>query len=134
MSRRRGKGGGESGGFTYTEQMAENRPADMQGDAAEVDSQQHDPLEIIKQRAENILVAVAEAEHGQRDVAEPVEDDDDSEVDLKGVDVVVVEVAIEPAHGGIVDQRQDPGRADGVVGADVGHDGDFGGQGACWSG
>lgn len=40
----------------------------------------------------------------------------------------MVHEAVEPADGEVVEQRQDPSRRDGVVGAHVGHDGDLTGQ------
>lgn len=59
------------------------------------------------------------------DVTETVEDDDDGEPDFPRVDVVFVQVAIEPSDGEVIGGGQDPGGADGVVSADVGEDGDL---------
>ena len=55
-----------------------------------------------------------------------MEDDDDGEIDLEAVDVVVVEVPVEPADEEVVGDGEDPRTADGVVGPDVRHDGDLG--------
>ena len=41
----------------------------------------------------------------------------------------MVEVAVQPAGQEVVGECEDPGGAEGVVGADVGHDGQFGGEG-----
>jgi hypothetical protein len=110
------------------EHVGEQRLGDVEGEATEEDGQHEDPLDVLEQGAEEGLLAHAVAHHRQRDVAQPVEDDDDGEPDLPAVDVVLVEVAVEPADGEVVGRGHDPGRADGVVGADVGDDGDLGGE------
>ena len=110
------------------EHMAQQRLAHVQRQSAQKTSQHERPLQVLEQAAEPAARADTVAHRGEGDVAEAVEDDDDGEPDFPAVDVVLVEVAVEEADGEVVGDRQDPGGADGVVGADVGYDGDFGGE------
>lgn len=108
--------------------MRQQRLGDVEGQPAEEDGEHDDPLDVLEEGAKEGFLSDPVPHDGQRDVSEAVEDDDDAEPDLPGVDVVFVEVAVEPADGEVVGRGHDPGRADGVVGADVGDDGDFGGE------
>ena len=110
------------------EHVGQDGLADVQAHAAQEDGQQRHPLEVLEQAPDERRAGGAVAQHGQGDVAERGEDEDDAEEDLEAVDVVVVQVAVEPADDKIVGQREDPGRRDGVVRADVGHDGQLAGQ------
>ncbi len=65
----------------------------------------------------SLIISVAHG--GKSDVAQTVEHDDDREPNLPGVNVVFVEVPIEPADGEVVDRRQNPGSANSVIGADI---------------
>lgn len=73
-------------------------------------------------------LAYAVSHHGQSNVPKPVEDNDDGEPDLPRVDVVLVEVAVVPTDGEVVGRSHDPCCSNGVVGADVGYDGNLGGE------
>lgn len=73
--------------------------------------------------------AIYVPDDGQADVSENGEDEDNGKVHLEAVDVVVVQRAVEEADQEVVHDGEGPGGADGVVGADVCHDGDFGRQG-----
>jgi hypothetical protein len=66
------------------------------------------------------------AQYRERDVAQRREDDDKREEELERVQVVLVQMSIEPADQEIVRQGQDPSRADRIVGSDVGQDSDLG--------
>jgi hypothetical protein len=51
--------------------------------------------------------SVTYAKHGETDGAECLEDDDDGEVDLETVDVVMVQIAVEPADEEIVENGKE---------------------------
>ena len=108
--------------------MGEQRLGDVKGEAAEEDGEHEDPLDVFEQGAEEGFLADSVAHDCQGDVAEAIEDNDDREPDLPGVDVVLVEVSVEPADGEVIHRGHDPGSADGVVGTNVGDDGDLGGE------
>ena len=120
--------GGGAPAHVDADHMADDGLADVEADAAEEDAEQRDPLEVLEDGGGQALLADAVAEDGEGEVAEGGEDEDEGEVDLEGVEVVVVQEAVEPADGEVVDDGEDPGAGDGVVGADVGHDGDLAGQ------
>lgn len=63
---------------------------------------------------------------GESDVTKTVEDDDERDPDFPAVNVVAVEVPIEPADSKVVDGGENPCGADGVVSTDVGDDGNLG--------
>ena len=65
------------------------------------------------------------AHDGQGDVAQTIKDDDDGEPDFPRIDVILVEVAIEPANRKVVGGRHDPRSADSVVGTDIGNNGNL---------
>jgi hypothetical protein len=65
------------------------------------------------------------AENSERDVAHRAEDDDEREVDFEGIEVVVIEVAIEPADEEVVNQGEDPSCTNGIVCSNISKDGDF---------
>ena len=120
----------------------------MQGESAEEDGEHEDlydglvwwivcgrrdgrlthPFEVLQQSSKETLLPNPVPHYRQRDVAEPIEDYDNTKPNFPAVDVIFVQVAVEPADGEVVRQRHDPGCADGVVRPDVGDDGDFAGE------
>lgn len=115
-------------GHVYLEHMRKDSLADVQRETTEEDSEEESPLEVLVEGVEQSPLADTVAHDGERDVTKTVEHDDDGEPDLPGVDVVLVQVAVEPAHEEVVDRSEDPGRADGVVRPDVRDDRDLGGE------
>ena len=111
------------------EHVGDDGLADVQRDAAEEDGEEGDPADVFPEGGEEAIFAGAVAQDGEGDVAADVEDGDDGEVDLEAVEVVVIEGTVEPAHEEIVHEGEEPGRAQRVVGADVGEDGELGGEG-----
>ena len=107
------------------EHVREKSLTDMEGETAEENNQEEDPLVVFVHGPKEATVGVTVAQDRERQVADSREDDDDGEEDLERVDVIVVQEAVEPADSEVVEQRQDPGRADGVVSTDVSHDGEF---------
>ena len=65
---------------------------------------------------------------GKSDVSKPVEYNDKREPDLPAVDIISVQVSIEPSDGKVVDSCQNPGCADCIVCADIRDDGNLGGE------
>jgi len=105
--------------------MRQQRLAHMQAQPSKEDREQWQPLDVLAQRAEEGFLAETVALDRQGDVSEAVEDKHDGKPDFPGIEVVLVEVAIEEPDGEVVDEGQEPGNADGVVGADVGDCGDL---------
>ncbi len=91
----------------------------MQAQPAQEDGEHEQPLEVLKQAGQQALLADAVPHDGQRHVAEPREDDDETEPHLERVEVVLVQDGREVAPEEVVGQREDAGRCDGVVRADV---------------
>ena len=111
------------------EHVAGDGLANVDRDATEEDGQQRQPRQVLEEGADQAAALGAVAQDGERDGAKGLEDNDNREVDLEAVGIVVVQVAVEPADQEVVGHGEDPGAADGVVGADVGHDGDLGHEG-----
>ena len=65
---------------------------DVDGDAAEEDEEHEEPFEVLAEGAEEGAFADPVAHGGEGDVAEAVEDDDQSDPDVPGVDVVLVDI------------------------------------------
>ena len=108
--------------------MRQQRLRDMQRQPAQKDTEEKDPFKVLKQSAEERAFTNPVTHDSERDVTETIEDNDDTKPHLPAVNVVFVEVAIEPADSEIVGECHDPGCADGVVCTDIGDDGDFGGE------
>ena len=81
--------------------MADNRLGDVQADPAQEDRQHGDPGEVLEEGAEEGFLFRAVAKDAEREIAEGAEDEDDGEVDFEAVDVVVVEMAVEPADNAV---------------------------------
>ena len=109
--------------------MAQQSLGEVDGDAAKEDEEHEEPLEVLGQSGQEGALACAVTHRGEREIAKTVEDDDERDPDLPAVDVVLVDVALEPADDEVVGNGHDPGGADGVVSADVGDDIDFGSDG-----
>lgn len=57
-----------------------------------------------------------------------IEDHNDRNPHLPAIEIPRIQVSIVPTHGEVVDDSEDPGRSNGVVGTDVRDDRDFGGE------
>lgn len=101
---------------------------DVQGETAEEDSEHEGPLEVFEQGAKPAARADSVAHSCQSKVAESVKDNDNGEPDFPAVDVILVEITVEPADSEVICDCEDPGSANGVVGANVGNDRDFAGH------
>ncbi len=77
---------------------------------------------------EETSFVIAVSHGGQCEVTKAVENDDDGEPHFPRIDVVFVEIAVEPSDGEVIGSRHDPGCANGIVCTDIRHDGDFGGE------
>jgi hypothetical protein len=110
------------------EKVRKNRLRDVKRSATEENSKHGDPFHVLPQGAEKASVLNAVSDHGERRIAGNSEDEDDGDVDLKAVDVIVVERTVEEANEEVVEDCEEPGRPDGVVGTNVGHNRDLGGK------
>jgi len=117
--------GGGAPGHVDAAQVADDGLGDVHGHAAEEGREEEQPLEVLEEAGHETAGFGAVADDGETDGAKGLEDDDDAEVDLEGVDVVLVEMAVEPANEEVVCYCEGPGGAEREVRANVGHDGDF---------
>ena len=138
--------GGGAPGHVDFEHVREQGLGHVEGQAAEEDAEHEDPFEVFEdcgtERGQlrgvrekdgtRKLTSIAKrpladtiAHDGQGDVAQTVEDDDDGEPDFPRIDVILVEVAIEPTDGKVVGSRHDPRSADSVVSTDIGNNGNL---------
>lgn len=115
-------------GERWTYHVSKQRLGNVDADAAEEDEKEEEPFEVLDKRRNECSLAGPVAESGERDVAEAVEDYDERNPDVPRIDIVLVNVALVPTDDDVVDDRHDPGGADGVVGSDVGDDVDLGGD------
>jgi len=92
------------------------------------DDEHGNPFGVLPSGVEESLLADTVTHDSQGDVTETDEDDDENEPDLPRVEVVLVEVSVEPTDGEVVDNSEQPGGTDGVVGTDVGNNGNLGGE------
>jgi len=90
------RGAGRKDLHIDAEEMRQQRLTDMQTESSKEDGQQEQPLQVLNHAVHPALSADAVAHSGEGQVAETVEDDDDGEPDFPGVEVVFVEVAVEP--------------------------------------
>jgi hypothetical protein len=129
------------------EEVCQQRLTDVHGDATKKDSKHGDPFEILPQATEerSAFVAMSHArkrllvydgrffddaipDYGERNASGDGEDENNGDVHFEAVNVVVIEPAVEEADEEVVEDGEEPGGADGVVGANVGHDGYLGGE------
>ena len=101
---------------------------EVEADPAEEDREHRHPLEVLEERADERFLAQAVTEDGEADVAEAGEDDEEGDEDAPRLDVEGVDVAIVPADEEVVQDGERETEGEGVVGRDVGEDGDFGGH------
>ena len=107
------------------EHVREDGLRDVHGDATEEDRQERDPGEVLQEGGEERFLADAVTKDGESDVSERGEDADDGEEDAEAVDVVVVEVAIEPADDQVVHKSEDPSATDSIICANIRANGEF---------
>jgi hypothetical protein len=110
------------------EEMRKEGLADVQRNTTEEDCKHGYPFEVLAKCLENVAIFDTVAQDAEGYITDEREDEDDGDVNFEAVDVVVIEPAVEEADQKVVEYGEDPGRSDGVVGTDVGHDGDFGGK------
>ena len=101
---------------------------DVEGDYPQKNPLEQDPFKIHDQPGDDALLVKPISERCERDVPKAIEDDNDSKIDLEGIDTVLIEIPIEPSNKEIVCQCQDPRRADRVICSDVRHNGELGRQ------
>jgi len=120
--------GSSTPGHVDAEHVAEQCLTHVQRDTSQEDKEDWDPLEVLEEGFEETGLAYAVSEHCERDVAHGGKDDDDGEIYLEGIEIVVVEHAVEPADQEEIQHREYPSRAEGVVSTHIGHDGELGGE------
>ena len=64
----------------------------MDRDTTQEDEEQEEPFEVLDERTHEAALAGTVTECGESDVAETVEDDDERDPDVPGVDIVLVNV------------------------------------------
>ena len=69
----------------------------MKGEATEEDCEHKCPFKILEKRIEERTFADTVSHDGKCDVTETIEDDDDTEPHLPGVNIVLFQVTVEPA-------------------------------------
>lgn len=77
--------------------MADDRLGDVQADPAQKDRQHWDPGEVLEECVEEGFLFGSVAKDAECEIAEGAEDEHDCEVDFEAVDVVVIQMAVEPA-------------------------------------
>jgi hypothetical protein len=116
----------------------------VDGDATQEDEEQDQPLELLEESTEEGSLAGTVAQRSTGDVVNffmlamllaemlisltAVEHNDKHDPNVPRADVVLVDVALEPADNEVVDSSQQPGSADSIVGTDVGDDIDLGAE------
>lgn len=98
----------------------------MQGETSEEDAEHEGPLKVQDQVRNEAAFIVAISHGGESNVTEAVEDDDNGEPNFPGVDVVLVQISVEPSDRKVIGSRHDPGCSDGVIGSNVRDDGYLG--------
>lgn len=89
--------------------MAQDRLGDVQADAAKENGQHGDPGEVFEEGGKKGMRLGAVAEDAEGEVAEEAEDQDDGEVDLEAVDVIMIQMAVEPADDAVAGERRSAG-------------------------
>ena len=107
------------------EEMRQDSLGDVQGETTDENTEDRDPFEAFPESGQECLFARTIADDPEGEVTETVEDDDDGEEDGEGVEVVVVEGTVEPTSEEVVEECEPVCSADGVVCADVCHDGEL---------
>jgi hypothetical protein len=110
------------------EHVAQQSLRNVQRHTTEEDCDERDPLEVCPETLEEAHLTDAVAQHSQREVSESCEHNDDGEVDLERINVVVVQRAVEEADDEVVQHRENPSRAQGVISSNVGQNRQLGGQ------
>lgn len=91
----------------------------MDRETTEENNEHRHPFDVLEERSKQSLLTDTVAHDSQRDVTETDEDNDQTEPHIPGVEVVLVEVSVEPTDGEVVDERQDPGGTNSVVCSNV---------------
>lgn len=106
--------------------MARDCLRDVDSDAAKEDGEEGQLGDVFEEGAYEATAFGVVAQDGDADSAGRLEDNYNGEVDLEAINVVVVQVAVEPAYQGVGGQHKDPGGANSIVDADVRHNNDPG--------
>jgi hypothetical protein len=85
-------------------------------------------LTILVERVEERALADTVSHDREGNVTKTIEDDDDTEPDLPGVNIVLLQVTVEPADGEIICGCHDPGCSNGVVSTNIGDNGNLRGE------
>ena len=91
----------------------------MKGEATEEDCEHKCPFKILEKRIEERTFADTVSHDGKCDVTETIEDDDDTEPHLPGVNIVLFQVTVEPADGEVICSCHNPSCTNRVVGTNV---------------
>jgi hypothetical protein len=83
------------------------------------------PLEVLQQTLPKTPLPGPIPHNRQRHIPQPIKHNDDTEPHLPAIDVVFIEVSVEPANSEVVRQRHDPRRPDRIICSDVADDGYF---------
>lgn len=134
------------------EHVCEDGLRDVEGNAAEEDDKHEEPLEVFencklqvsnrgpeeaKLRSQRIGILTCSQKallsntvplDGQSKITDKTEDDNDGQPNLPGLSVPLVQVTIVFSDGDVVDERENPGASNGIVGSDVRDDVQLGGQ------
>ena len=84
------------------EHMRADGKQDVERDSAEEDTEEWHPLEVLEEGTQQTGFADAEAHDREADIGHSVEDDDQDDEDVPGLDVVLVELTVEPADQEVV--------------------------------
>ncbi len=106
--------------------MGQECLGDVKRQATEEDCKHECPFEVLVERIEERTLANTISHDCKGDVSETIEDDDDTEPHLPGVNIVLLQVTIEPTDGEVVCGRHDPRCTNSIVGANVGDNGNLG--------
>jgi len=106
-------------GHVDAAKMADDCLRHVHRHTAEENCEEKEPLEVPEEAGEHAFIFCAVADDSQTDGTKGLEDDDDTKVNLEGVDVVLVQVAVVPPNEEVVCDRERPGGAERKVRADV---------------
>ena len=98
----------------------------MKGEATEEDREHKSPFEILIERIEERTFANTISHDGKRYVTKAIEDNEDTEPHLPRVNIVLIQVTVEPADEEVIYSCHNPGCTNGVVGTNVRDNGNLG--------
>lgn len=108
--------------------MTQDSLTDMHRYSTHKDKKHRHPFIVFKERGQERFAFTTEAKDGESQVAGSAEDDDNRDPKIEGGVVVVVQVENVPALDEVVQDSQRPCGGNGVVGTDIGHQGEFRGE------